>query len=168
MAYTIYEGFVLQAKRALTALSQILHKAEEQPNAASLPTCRLYDDMKSLSYQVFVATYQTKLVLAKLAAEPLPTENTSEDVVYTYAEMYERIDKVLEALNAVDKAFIVEHCEDVNPTPLGPRTQPVSGITYAGLGQANIFFHVTTAYGILRKEGVPLGKADYILPFLPS
>jgi hypothetical protein len=32
--------------------------------------------------------------------------------------------------------------------------------------QANIFFHATTAYGTLRKEGVPLGKVDYILPFV--
>lgn len=168
MVYTLYEGFVLQTKRALTTLSHILHKAEEQPNASSLPSCRLHDDMKSLSYQVFAATAQTSLALAKLTAESFPTEDTSKDVVYTYEEMYARIDKVLQALDAVDKDFILEHCEDVKPTPLGANMQPLSGITYACVMQANIFFHVTTAYGILRKEGVPLGKVDYILPFVTS
>jgi hypothetical protein len=168
MVYTLYEGFVLQTKRALTTLSHILHKAEEQPNASSLPSCRLHNDMKSLSYQVFAATTQTSLVLAKLTAESFPTEDTSTDVVYTYAEMYARISKVLQALDAVDKDFILEHCEAVNPTPLGVDIQLLSGITYACIMQANIFFHITTAYGILRKEGVPLGKVDYILPFVTS
>lgn len=168
MVYTLYEGFVLQTKRALTTLSHILHKAEEQPNASSLPSCRLHDDMKSLSYQVFAATTQTSLALAKLTAEPFPTEDTSRDIVYTYAEMYARIDKVLQALDAVNKDFILEHCETVEFTPLGADMQPLSGITYACIMQANIFFHVTTVYGILRKEGVPLGKVDYILPFVTS
>lgn len=168
MVYTLYEGFVLQAKRGLTTLSHILHKAEQQPNASSLPSCRLHNDMKSLSYQVFAATTQTLLVLAKLTAESFPTEDTSKDVVYTYAEMHWRIDKVLQALDAVDKDLILEHCEAVTPTPLGANILPLSGITYACIMQANIFFHVTTAYGILRKEGVPLGKVDYILPFATS
>jgi hypothetical protein len=124
--------------------------------------------MKSLSYQVFAATTQTSLALAKLTAESFQTEDTSKDVVYTYAEMYTRIDKVLQALDTVDKDFILEHCEAVKPTTLGADIQPMSGITYACIMQANIFFHVTTAYGILRKEGVPLGKVDYLLPFVTS
>ena len=168
MVYTLYEGFVLQTKRSLIALSQILHKAEEAPNASNLPSCRLHNDMKSLSYQVFAATTQTWFALVRLTAKPHPTDDTSQDVVYTYAEMYARIDKTLQALDAVDKDFILEHCETVSPTPLGPETHPLSGITYACIMQANIFFHVTNAYGILRKEGVPLGKVDYILPFLTS
>jgi hypothetical protein len=168
MVYTLYEGFVLQTKRALTSLSHILHKAEEQPDASSFPSCRLHDDMKSLSYQVFAATMQTSLALAKLTAESFPTDDTSKDVVYTYAEMYARIDKALQALDAVDKDFILEHCEVVEPTPLGGNMPPLSGVTYACIMQANIFFHVTTAYSILRKESVPLGKVDYILPFVIS
>jgi hypothetical protein len=124
--------------------------------------------MKSLSYQVFAATEQTLLVLAKLTNEPLPTEDNSEDVVYTYAQMYARIDRVLQALDVVDKDLILEHCEAVKPTPLGENMHPLSGIKYACLMQANIFFHVTTAYGILRKEGVPLGKVDYLMPFIVS
>lgn len=166
MPYTIYEGFVLQTKRALTALSNILHKAEEQPAASTFPSSRLHADMKSLSFQVFAATTQTLMVLAKLNDEAFPTDDTTQDVAFTYEEMYARIDKVLLALNAVDKEFVVEHCEEVKPVPLGGAMQPLSGVAYASIMQANIFFHVTTAYGILRKEGVLLGKVDYLLPFV--
>ncbi|KAJ5979882.1 hypothetical protein N7481_007180 [Penicillium waksmanii] len=166
MVYTIYEGFVLQTKRSLTTLSDILHKAQEQPNASDLPSARLYADMKSLSYQIFASTTQTLMVLAKLNSTPFPNEDSSKDYLYTYEEMHTRIDEALKALDATDKDYIVEHCEDVTPAPLGPDLQPFSGVAYAGIFQANIFFHVTTAYGILRKEGVPLGKKDYILPFV--
>ena len=166
MAYTLYEAFVLQAKRALTTLSHVLRKAEEQPDASTFPSCRLYDNMKSLSYQVFAATTQTLLVLARLTDGETPVEDTSKDVVYSYAEMYARIDNALKALDAADKDYILEHCEAIKPTPLGPDMPPLSGITFACIMQANIFFHVTTAYCILRKEGVPLGKVDYLLPFV--
>ncbi|KAJ5722260.1 hypothetical protein N7488_000295 [Penicillium malachiteum] len=168
MVYTLYEGFVLQTKRALTALSNILHKAEEFPNASSFPSCRLHSDMKSLSYQIFAATTQTLMVLARLTTDSTLNEETSKYVVYTYEEMYSRIDKVLKALDAIDKEFFLENCESVKPTPLGPGVLSLSGSSYASIMQANIFFHVTTAYGILRKEGVPLGKRDYILEFVPA
>lgn len=39
---------------------------------------------------------------------------------------------------------------------------------FAGISQPNVFFHLVTAYDILRKQGVPLGKLDYLSPFLPS
>lgn len=166
MAYTIYEGFVLQTKRSLTTLNAILKKAQEEPNASEFPNARLYPDMKSLSYQVFAATTHTLMVLAKLNNTPYPNVDPSKDVLYTYEEMHTRIDEALKAIDDTDKDYIVEHCEDVTPAPLGSDQQPFSGVAYAGIFQANIFFHVTTAYGILRKEGVPLGKRDYLLPFL--
>ncbi|KAJ5698817.1 hypothetical protein N7462_000822 [Penicillium macrosclerotiorum] len=166
MAYTIYDSSILQTKRVLTSLSDILHKAEEHPNAANFPNSRLYEDMKSLSYQVFCATTQTLLVLARLTDAEPPVHDSSKDVLFSYAEMYQRIEKTLQALDAADKTYIIEHCEDVKPTSLGTTTMPLSGIVYANIMQANIFFHVTTAYGILRKEGVPLGKWDYLMPFV--
>lgn len=166
MPYTIYDAFGLQAKRALTALRHILIKAEEHPNAASFPSSRLFEDMKSLSYQVFAASTQTLLVLARLTDRDPPQVDSSRDYVFTYPEMFERIDEALQALETADKDYIIEHCEDVKSTELGEHKLPISGITFANIMQANIFFHVTTAYGILRKEGVPLGKADYLMPFV--
>ena len=106
------------------------------------------------------------LVLARLTDEETLVEDTSKDVVYLYAEIYARIDNALKALDAANKDYILEHCEAVKPTPLGPDIPPLSRITFAYIMQANIFFYVTTAYSILRKEGVPLGKVDYLLPFV--
>lgn len=166
MAYTIYDGFVLQAKRALTALSQILHKAEEHPNASKFPSSRLYPDMKSLSYQVRSVTVQTQMVMARLMNQELPPYEFDDDPEYSYAEMYERIDHTLKIIQEADKEYIIAHGEDVQNLKLGPLDQPMSGIALASLMQANIFFHTTTAYGILRKEGLEIGKSDYILPFL--
>jgi hypothetical protein len=62
--------------------------------------------------------------------------------------MYARIDKAVTDIDAVDKNYIVEYCEDVTPAPLGPAIQPVSGIAFASISQANIFFHFTTHYVI--------------------
>lgn len=166
MPYTLYEGFVLQTKRALTALSNILHKAEEHPQAGIFPTSRLYDDMKSFSYQVWAATTQTLMVLARLTDQEMPVVDPYQDVTLSYAEMFEHIDNALKALDAADRDYIVANCETVKPTAFGGGKPQMSGTNFAYIMEANIFFHVTTAYGILRKEGVPLGKADYLLPFI--
>ncbi|KAJ5266934.1 hypothetical protein N7478_009742 [Penicillium angulare] len=164
MAYTIYDGFVLQAKRTLTTLSDIIHKAEEHPDASKFPTSRLYPDMRTLSYQVAASTVQTLMVMAKLTNQPFP-DFAPDDVVYTYPEMYERIESTLKVINEADKDYIIEHAGEVQLVKLGPFEQDLSGYAFASMMQANIFFHVSTAYGILRKEGVPLGKRDFITPF---
>ncbi|KAF2163124.1 hypothetical protein M409DRAFT_26569 [Zasmidium cellare ATCC 36951] len=166
MPYTIYEGFVRQTHAALSALSNILHKAEQHPNASRFPTSRLYDDMKSLSYQVLAATSQTTLALARLNKTEAPTIDLSQDVTYSYEEMQTRIQSALAALDAIDKQSVLVNVDIVEPTNLGPFTAPMSVEAYLRFQQANIFFQITTAYAILRKEGVPLGKADYITPFV--
>lgn len=79
--------------------------------------------------------------------------------------MHTRINTTLQALDSVDKDIVVENGDKIKPVPLGENRPLLSGIAYASIMQANIFFHVTTAYGILRMEGVELGKVDYILPF---
>jgi len=89
-------------------------------------------------------------------------------MLFSHIRKCTRTDKVLQALDAADKDFILEHCEAIEPTHLGADIQPLSGITYACIMQANIFCRVTISYGILRKEGVPLGKVDYILPSVTS
>ena len=79
--------------------------------------------------------------------------------------MHSRINDTLQAIESVDKDTVVENGDKTRSIPLGEDKPLLSGIVYASIMQANIFFHVTTAYGILRKEGLSLGKIDYILPF---
>lgn len=163
MPFTIYNAFVVQTQHALHALSAIAAKAEQHPNASTFPTSRLHADMKSFSYQIFAATAQTQMGLARLTNSPPPDIDRSQDVTLTYPEMHRRIDGALDALANVDETVVIEHAETV--APAGPMNVPLSGAAFACMLQANIFFHVTTAYGILRMNGVDIGKADYILHF---
>lgn len=87
----------------------------------------------------------------------------------TFAECYERIETVLKALNEAEKDVVNRQADVVAKTPMGPETAvEMSAAAYAhSIALPNIYFHLTTAYGILRKEGVELGKRDYYVGFFP-
>jgi hypothetical protein len=88
----------------------------------------------------------------------------------TYADFYERIETVLEELNKTDKDIVNQHGDILEATNMGPeKAVQMSGAMYAhSIVLPNIYFHVATAYGILRKEGVPLSKLDYSVGFFPQ
>lgn len=76
---------------------------------------------------------------------------------------------MLKAVNDADKDVVNQHGDIVKTTWMGPeKAVEMSAATYAHkIALPNIYFHLTTAYGILRKEGVPLGKGDYYVGFPP-
>lgn len=162
MAYTPYDSSVLVAKDALKTLRHILQVAEKQPNASELPKARLYEDMQPLTYQIEVVSIAIAKVVGRLSGtEPVPFKFFELE---TFADMYKRIDQSEEVLDKADKELINSRVDQTIPLPDGN-----GGTAHlAGDGQIfgftlpTIFFHVSTAYGILRKEGVPLGKSDYI------
>lgn len=91
-----------------------------------------------------------------------------EDNLSSYAEMHARIDQVLTLLAGVDKDTVNTIGETSAPTPIGQdrvEDVPLKILAMAAL-MPNVFFHVTMAYAILRKEGVPLGKRDWSRPFV--
>ncbi|KAJ5601551.1 hypothetical protein N7510_011085 [Penicillium lagena] len=164
MSDSLYDGTIRTAKSALETLAHILRKAEESPNANSLLAARLYDDMKPLTFQVYIATQMAERMTARLTGRE-PT--VFEDNFSSYAEMHQRIDKVLKSLSEVDKDNVNKHAEQVKTTQLGSAEVDLTGAAYAhGMTVPNIFFHLNMAYAILRKEGVPLGKRDYLRSFL--
>lgn len=87
-----------------------------------------------------------------------------------FLDCYGRIETVLKALSDADKDVVNRNGDEISPTAMGPGvTADMSGARYAHvIAIPNIYFHVTTAYGILRKEGVPLGKRDYYVGFFPN
>ena len=94
-------------------------------------------------------------------------ENKEDDIV-SYQDMYERITTALGILDEVDEEIANARSEEVQKTQLGPdRLMDASHEAYA-LGSAipNLMFHVSMAYAILRKEGVPLGKRDFLMYFM--
>lgn len=167
MVYSLYDGTIVMAQSALTSLAHILHQAEQSPNAADLLTARLHDDMKPLTFQVHIATQVTEKMLARLTGR--------EPVVYdenltSFPDLHERLQTAIKALGEADKDTVNRRGEEVEATALAPGTVlPMSGAAFANATAIpNIFFHLTTAYAILRKEGVPLGKRDYIMSFVTS
>ena len=167
MVYSLYDGTIVTAKSALTTLGHILRQAEQQPNAAGLLTARLQEDMKPLTSQIHIATQVTEKMLARLTGrEPLIYDENLE----SFAQLHERLEDAIKALDEVDKDVVNRRGEEVEATVLGPdRILPMSGAAFVnGTAMPNIFFHLTIAYAILRKEGVPLGKRDYIMSFVAA
>ncbi|KAG5944934.1 hypothetical protein E4U53_006790 [Claviceps sorghi] len=163
--YSFYDASIPLTKEALEALKAVLKKGSEAPNAASLPEARLIQDMLPLSFQVhFVTDLAQKLVARATGTEPLTFENNLQ----TFDEFFQRIDKVQDILAKADKEIINKRVDETVTIGLGPgkEGQMVIRNYLSGFILPNLFFHVTTAYNIMRKEGVPLGKMDYLTPFL--
>lgn len=167
MGYTLYDGTIAVAQSIHGSLSHVLHKAEQHPNASTLLEARLYSDMYPLSDQVHRVTQFSENLVAKLTGRE---SVTFESNLTTFAKCYERIETVLKALNAADKDVVNQHDEVLGISKVGPeQTIETSGAAFAHtLALPNIYFHLVTAYGILRKEGVPLGKRDYYDGFFPG
>lgn len=163
-SYSLYDATVSMAIGALKSLSQILARAEEHPNSIELITTRLTDDMKPLSFQVHYATFQARSLAAKLSREEYAEPEEDLD---TYEKMHARIQQALKALDETDKETANSRGETI--TQFARRDHmmevPVKGVV--GLwNMPNIYFHVSMAYAILRKEGVPLGKQDWSRGFV--
>ena len=167
MGYTFYDGTIVVVQGILNTLSHILHQAEQRPNASTLLESRLSVDMLPLTDQVRITTQFSENLVARLTGrEPV----MFQDKLTTFAKFYERIETVLQVLSEADKDVVNQHSDVLGPTQMGPgKTVEMSAASYAHtIALPNIYFHVTTAYGILRKEGVPLGKRDYYVGFFPQ
>jgi len=167
MSLTMYKASVPVFVRALGVLSNLLKKGEdfakEQGFAAdALVQERLAPDMLPLAGQIQRASDSAKLAVERLTGVASPKFDDSET---TYAQLYERIEKTLAYLNSVPAdAFNDAATREVklNFGELPPFTGESYLLTFA---MPNFFFHVVTAYDILRHKGVAVGKRDYLGPY---
>jgi hypothetical protein len=172
METNLYTATIIPMMRSLENLSKILTKAEEFADSRkterhdfreALLNDRLVFDQFPLVRQVQIACDNGKAAAARLSgAEPPSMEDTEK----TFAELQARIVKTLEYMRTVTPESIVGRDEEIVPTANLKRRYGVdtlNGHEYASRYiLPNFYFHVATAYGILRKNGVPLGKADYL------
>ena len=159
MAYDLYDASIPPLIHMLGSLEHILSKGEAHggidPNEA-----RLAPDMLPLKAQVQIATDGAKGCGARLAGVEIPKY---EDTETTFAELRSRVAKTIAFLKGLDrKSFAgAENKEIVLKFP--SNTFEFTGATYVGnFVQPNVYFHIATAYGILRNRGVALGKPDYL------
>lgn len=164
MAYSLYDATIVMAKGALTSLDRILTEAEKHSNSGAFFTARLVEDMKPLTFQVFYAAFQAEALAAKLSggeyAEP-------EEDLDTYEKMHVLIGHALEVLDQTDKDTVNKLGEtSISFTRRDELIDvPVKAVASL-MSMPNIYFHVSMAYAILRKEGVPLGKRDWSRAFV--
>jgi hypothetical protein len=151
--------------RGLKALSAMLdkavaHAAGTGEDAEAYLSRRLIDDMHPLVKQVQIACDGPKLCAARLSGIDAPV---NEDTETSIAELQARIAATLDYLASVPRETI-DGQEDKDVVLKFPGGEwPFKGQGYVvGFAVPNFFFHLTTAYGLLRGAGVPLGKRDYL------
>ena len=165
MSVSMYQISVPVFSRMLSNLAAILEKAAAHCEArkidpAALTQFRFYPDMFALWKQVHVATDAAKNGTAYLAgAEPPKFENTEQSLT----ELIERINKAIAFVNTFKPEQIDGSEEREVVIKRGETTVTYKGQEYL-LNRVlpNFYFHITTAYDILRHNGVELGKRDYL------
>lgn len=164
MAYSLYDATVVMAKGALTSLDRILTEAEKHPKSASFFTAYLIEDMKPLTFQVHYAAFQAQALAAKLSGQEYAEPEEDLD---TYEKMRARIQQALNTLAETDKDTANRIGETMTSYVRHGEAMEVPVKAAVGLlMMPNIYFHVSMAYAILRKEGVPVGKRDWSRPFV--
>lgn len=149
----------------LNALSALLDKAAAHAEAkridpAVLLSTRLFPDMFAFTRQVQSACDQAKNASARLAGIDPPGYEDNEK---TIAELKARIAKTIAFLKTLDASRIDASADREITFPLGPNKGHMKGADYLNhFVLPNFYFHLATAYDILRHCGVEIGKRDFI------
>jgi hypothetical protein len=166
MTLSMHAASVPVFKQMLGSLGDLLSKAEAHAterkiDPAVLLQARLFPDMFPLARQVQVACDFAKSVPARLAGAEIPAYDDTEQ---SFAELRARIGKTLAFIDGLDAAaFEGSEQRAIVLRPGTPKERSVSGQAYLfNYGLPQFFFHVTTAYALLRHNGVEVGKKDFM------
>ena len=161
MALSLYDASIPVYLQMLRNLSAIMDKAEAQGrDLAAYMEARLAPDMHPFSRQIQMASDAAKGGAARLAGVAPPSMPDTET---TWAELKERLAKTIDFVSSIKPEQVNGDENRTVELPLPGRTMTFTARDFLfNFGLPNFFFHVTTAYGLLRKEGVPLGKMDFL------
>jgi hypothetical protein len=165
MTLSMYQASAPRFANMLKNLSAILDKAQAHCDAKKidplvLTSCRLFPDMLPFTRQITIACDTAKGAVSRLAGVEIPKH---EDVETTLEELKARIAKTVAFLETFKPAQLDGTEEKSIVLKQRAREVTFSGLQYLlGSAQPNFYFHVVTAYNILRHNGVELGKSDYI------
>lgn len=161
----MYQYCIPPLKRALTNLAAILQKGEAFAEARKIEpsvllNARLAPDMYPLIKQVQIATDMSKGAAARLADVEIPKFDDNET---TFGELFARIEKTIAFLDSIQpEQFAGAETREVT-LHIREVELKFSGQDYwLNWAQPNVYFHITTAYNILRHNGVSLGKRDFL------
>ena len=165
MSTSLYDLTIPAFLRGFASLSAILEKGRlfaeaEGIDPARLLETRLFPDMGALAAQVQRASDSAKGAAVRLGGVP---NESFEDIESSFEELQARIARTVAFLQAVPREAIDgrEEAEVTLKTP--GRDVHFTGRAYVlGFVLPNFYFHLTTAYALLRHQGVPIGKLDYL------
>ena len=166
MTSPMYTHSVPLFKQLLTALKTILLQAQAHAAARSIEPdallqARLYPDMFPLIKQVQIAADFARGISARLAGIEVPAEEGKEQ---SFADLDALLARTLVFLDGVSASqFSGRETAEIVLRPGTPKEKKLTGQTYlSSYGVPQFLFHVTTAYAILRHNGLAIGKRDFM------
>jgi hypothetical protein len=161
-SFSIYEASAPAFVNSLTNIPAWLDKAlAEGKSEADIIGARLAPNMAPLSGQIQMASDTAKSAIARLAGIEPPSMPDTET---TIAELKERCAKTIAFIKSVDRSALdgAEDREVVLMFPNGMGYRFTGRAFLTGFALPNFYFHVTTAYALLRAQGVTVGKPDFL------
>jgi uncharacterized protein len=165
MPLSLHQVTVPVFAKTLSNLKAVLDKAkahalDHKIEEAVYINARLYPDMLALSRQVQIATDIARGAAARLAGVEPPAY---EDKEQTFDDLAARVQRTIDYMTGLDvKAFDDAATREIT-RPIRGQPHTFTGANYLlQFATPNVYFHTATAYAILRHNGVPLGKADYL------
>lgn len=156
--------FIDLYSRILTTVTHLLDKGAEHAKARGLDPetildWRLIDDMQPLRFQIMVVCNFTRLWPARVAGLPVPVEIPD---TLTLAQFHKGIGDAKAYLAALKPEQFAGRDNVPLKVMIGTGMEPTlpSGQWLTVFATTNLYFHLSTAYGILRAKGVPIGKLD--------
>lgn len=161
MTFNIYNASIPVFANSLRNMAAWLDKAVAEKPEAELLSARLAPDMKPLPSQYQMASDSAKNAVARLAGVEPPS---MPDIESTFAELKDRCARTIDYLEGIDAAALTDAAERevVLSFPNGMGYRFAGSDYLTSFAVPNFFFHVTTAYAILRSAGVSLGKPDFL------
>ncbi len=166
MTLSMYDASVPVIRQMLTALSDVLakaeaHAADRKIDPAALLQARLFPDMLPMVRQVQIACDFAKSIPSRLARVDVPAYEDSEQ---SFEELRARIARTLAVIDGIaPSAFEGSEAIEIVLRPGTPKERKIGGQAYLlNYGLPQFFFHVTTAYALLRHNGLEIGKKDYM------
>jgi uncharacterized protein len=165
MSISMYDFSIPMMTRGLTNMSAMLDKAAAHAAARKfdpvvLAQSRLFPDMHPLSRQVQIACDTAKGAAARLAGIEVPKH---EDTETTLAELKARIAKTVDFLKSVTPAQLKDAESRAIELKFPNGSWKFTGIAYlTDFVLPNFYFHVSMVYALLRKNGVEVGKGDFL------
>jgi len=166
MISPMYTNSVPVFKQLLTALKALLTQADAYAAAKSIEPdallqARLYPDMFPLVKQVQIAADFSRGVSARLAGMDIPNFESKEK---SFSDLDQLLVQTLKFLDSLDaRQFAGSETKEIVLRPATPKEKKLSGQVYlSNYGLPQFLFHVTTAYALLRHNGLPIGKRDFM------